>query len=110
MDSLYNYPTRSPEALLAATNATESLTQHVENSADIVMPEEHKNEIFNMLRGGLSYFYELACEAGELYGRGDAIGALALLGGEENARDLIGDEYTDELLFAVAAHIDSSIE
>lgn len=36
--------------------------------------------------------------AGELAGKGDPLGAIALMGGEQNARDLIGDETVDELM------------
>lgn len=74
------------------------------------LTDDEKALIFNKLRGGMSYFYDLAHEAGSLAGQGDAIGALSLLGGEDKARELIGDDETDNLLQLIEQQINNETE
>lgn len=97
-----HYPTESVEALLAAQALADGAAALFDElgtkQGKSPLTDEEKSTIFNMLRGGASYFYDLSRQAGELAGEGNAIGALALLGGEQNARDLIGNEETDTLL------------
>jgi len=50
------------------------------------------------LAPGFAHFYSLAEQAGQLAGGGDALGAISLVGGIDNARELLGDEITDALL------------
>ena len=59
---------------------------------------DERAAILEDLLPGASYFYELAKAAGELAGSGDPLGALALLGGEEEARAMVGDEEVDLLI------------
>lgn len=54
--------------------------------------------IQELMAPGFAHFYSLAEQAGELAGQGDIIGAFSLMGGIENARELIGDEAVDEIL------------
>lgn len=61
----------------------------------------------DLMAPGLAHFYSLAEQAGKLAGEGDIIGAFSLMGGIKNARELIGDEYVDELLAEFDQNFDS---
>lgn len=108
-----NYPTDSVEAFMTAEDMSATIQttfdQLGEEQGRGVLSDDEKRFIFDKLRGGASYFYDLAREAGALAGEGDAVGALSLLGGEDNAKDLIGDENTNELLALVAEQIANEV-
>ena len=65
--------------------------------------------IQDLMAPGLAHFYSLAEQAGELAGQDDIIGAFSLMGGVENARELIGDEAVDELLAEFAQNPDIKV-
>jgi len=64
--------------------------------------------IFDAFAPGIAHFHSFVVQAGELAGQGDAIGALTLLGGEKNARDLIGDHEVELLLEEIRRNIPDS--
>lgn len=79
----------------AAANAiSDGLSQ---NTGRELTTDERAN-IQDLMAPGFAHFYSLAEQAGELAGQGAIIGAFSLMGGVENARELIGDEAVDDLL------------
>ena len=65
-------------------------------SEKMLSPEDIRT-LVNSLAGGRQYIKDLAAQAGQLAGEGDYIGALSILGSEQNARDLL-EEYADEVI------------
>lgn len=63
-----------------------------------VLTTDERVILHDLMAPGFAHFYSLAEQAGKLAGEGDAVGALSLMGGIENARELIGNEAVDELL------------
>lgn len=68
---------------------------------------DERTIVQNLMAPGFAHFYSLAEQAGELAGQGDIIGAFSLMGGVENARELIGDEAVDELLAELDQNLDA---
>lgn len=87
------YPVTDPDIFLGSQEITERL---VSESNKPVSPEDI-GRLVNSLAGIRQYFIDASVQAGQLAGEGDYIGALSILGGEQNARDLLG-EYADEVI------------
>lgn len=87
------YPVTDPEIFLSSQEFIERMAGKSEKT---VSPEDIR-ELVDSLAGGWQYFNDLAAQAGKLAGEGDYIGALSILGGEQNARDLL-EEYADEVI------------
>lgn len=87
------YPVTDPDIFLSSQEITERL---VSESNKHISPEDI-GRLVNSLAGGRQYFKDLAAQAGKLAGEGDYIGALSILGGEQNAKDLL-EEYADEVI------------
>lgn len=93
MPDFSGYPVTDPEIFLSSQEIIERMAGKSEKT---VSPEDIR-ELVDSLAGGWQYFTDLAIQAGKLAGEGDYIGALLILGGEQNARDLL-EEYADEII------------
>ena len=87
------YPVTDPGIFLGGQEIIERL---VSESRNPVSPEDVRS-LVDSLAGFRQYITDLAIQAGQLAGEGDYIGALSILGSEQNARDLLG-EYADEII------------
>lgn len=87
------YPVTDPEIFLSSQEIIERMAGKSEN---MVSPEDIR-ELVDSLAGGRQYIKDLGAQAGQLAGEGDYIGALSILGSEQNARDLL-EEYADEVI------------
>ena len=93
MPDFSGYPVTDPEIFLSSQEFIERMAGKSEKT---VNPEDIR-ELVDSLAGGQQYFKDLAAQAGKLAGEGDYIGALSILGGEQNVRDLL-EEDTDEVI------------
>jgi hypothetical protein len=91
----------SLEAELKGAEIAANFADRIEKGVRPVTTDERAT-IFDLLVPGFAHFYDIAYQAGELAEQGDIIGAFSLMGGEANARELIGDEFVDELLAELA--------
>ena len=87
------YPVTDPSIFLGGQEIIERL---VSESRNPVSPEDVRS-LVDSLAGFRQYITDLAIQAGQLAGEGDYMGALSILGSEQNARDLLG-EYADEII------------
>lgn len=87
------YPVTDPGIFLGGQEIIERL---VSESRNPVSPEDVRS-LVDSLAGFRQYITDLAIQAGQLAGEGDYMGALSILGSEQNARDLLG-EYADEII------------
>lgn len=87
------YPVTDPDIFLGGQEIIERL---VSESRKPVSPEDVRS-LVDSLAGFRQYITDLAIQAGQLAGEGDYMGALSILGSEQNARDLLG-EYADEII------------
>lgn len=95
-------PDISFESELAGVEAAGGLASRIsgarENDGDEPLTDEQRQWLLDQFAPGYAHFLELATEAGRMAGEGDPLGALSLMGGEEKARELVGDEEVDMLL------------
>lgn len=82
-----------PDIFLGGQEIIERL---VSESNNPVSPEDVRS-LVDSLTGFRQYITDIAIQAGQLAGEGDYMGALSILGSEQNARDLLG-EYADEII------------
>ena len=87
------YPLTDPEIFLSSQEFIERMASKSEKT---VTPEDIR-ELVDSLAGVRQYIKDLGAQAGQLAGEGDYIGALSILGSEQNARDLL-EEYADEVI------------
>ena len=87
------YPVTDPDIFLSSQEATERL---VSKSDKHVGPEDTRR-LVDSLASFRQYITDIAIQAGRLAGEGDYIGALSILGSEQNARFLL-EEYADEVI------------
>lgn len=87
------YPVTDPDIFLGGQEIIESL---VSKSRNPVSPEDVRS-LVDSLAGFRQYITDIAIQAGQLAGEGDYMGALSILGSEQNAKDLLG-EYADEII------------
>lgn len=87
------YPVTDPDIFLSSQEATERL---VSKSDKHVSPEDIRR-LVDSLASIQQYFIDVPVQAGRLAGEGDYIGALSILGSEQNARFLL-EEYADEVI------------
>ena len=99
------YPVTDPDIFLSSQEATERL---VSKSDKHVSPEDTRR-LVDSLAGFRQYITDIAIQAGRLAGEGDYIGALSILGSEQNARDLLG-EYADEIITGAGEQLVEEIE
>ena len=93
MPDFSGYPVTDPEIFLSSQEFIERMADKSEKT---VNPEDIR-ELVDSLAGVRQYINDLAAQAGKLAGEGDYIGALSILGGEQNVRDLL-EEYADEVI------------
>ncbi len=87
------YPVTDPDIFLSSQEDTERL---VSKSDKHVSPEDIRR-LVDSLASIQQYFIDVSVQAGRLAGEGDYIGALSILGSEQNARFLL-EEYADEVI------------
>lgn len=87
------YPVTDPDIFLSIQEDTERL---VSKSDKHVSPEDIRR-LVDSLASIQQYFIDVSVQAGRLAGEGDYIGALSILGSEQNARFLL-EEYADEVI------------
>ena len=87
------YPVTDPDIFLSSQEDTERL---VSKSDKHVSPEDTRR-LVDSLASFRQYITDIAIQAGRLAGEGDYIGALSILGSEQNARFLL-EEYADEVI------------
>lgn len=87
------YPVTDPDIFLSSQEATERL---VSKSDKHVSPEDTRR-LVDSLASFRQYITDIAIQAGRLAGEGDYMGALSILGSEQNARFLL-EEYADEVI------------
>lgn len=87
------YPVTDPEIFLSSQEFIERMASKSEKT---VSPEDIRR-LVNSFAGIQQYFIDASVQAGQLAGEGDYIGALSILGGEQNARYLL-EEYADEVI------------
>lgn len=71
---------------------------------------DERAEVQNLMAPGFAHFRSVAEQAGELAGEGDIQGAISLMGGIENSRELLGDEIVDDLLAQVEGDANNSLK
>ena len=99
------YPVTDPDIFLSSQEDTERL---VSKSDKHVSPEDVRS-LVDSLAGFRQYITYIAIQAGQLAGGGDYMGALSILGSEQNARDLLG-EYADEIITGAGEQLVEEIE
>ena len=99
------YPVTDPDIFLGGQEIIESL---VSKSRNPVSPEDVRS-LVDSLAGFRQYITDIAIQAGQLAGGGDYMGALSILGSEQNARDLLG-EYADEIITGAGEQLVEEIE
>ena len=99
------YPVTDPDIFLSSQEDTERL---VSKSDKHVSPEDIRR-LVDSLAGFRQYITDIAIQAGQLAGGGDYMGALSILGSEQNARDLLG-EYADEIITGAGEQLVEEIE
>lgn len=93
MPDFSGYPVTDPEIFLSSQEFIERMAGKSEKT---VSPEDIR-KLVDSLAGVRQYIKDLAAQAGKLAGEGDYIGALSILGSEQNARDLL-EEHADEVI------------
>lgn len=87
---------------LTGIEAADAIAAAIDTSGALgpqrMLTTEERASILEMIAPGAAHFAAIARLAGELAGEGDIIGAISLMGGIDNARELIGDETLGELL------------
>ena len=99
------YPVTDPDIFLSSQEIIERL---VSKSRNPVSPEDVRS-LVDSLAGFQQYITDIAIQAGQLAGGGDYMGALSILGSEQNARDLLG-EYADEIITGAGEQLVEEIE
>lgn len=99
------YPVTDPDIFLSSQEIIERL---VSKSRNPVSPEDVRS-LVDSLAGFRQYITDIAIQAGQLAGGGDYMGALSILGSEQNARDLLG-EYADEIITGAGEQLVEEIE
>ena len=99
------YPVTDPDIFLGGQEIIERL---VSESNKPVSPEDVRS-LVDSLAGFRQYITDIAIQAGQLAGGGDYMGALSILGSEQNARDLLG-EYADEIITGAGEQLVEEIE
>ena len=99
------YPVTDPDIFLGGQEIIERL---VSESNKPVSPEDVRS-LVDSLAGFRQYITDIAIQAGQLAGGGDYMGALSILGSEQNARDLLG-EYADEIITRAGEQLVEEIE
>lgn len=99
------YPVTDPDIFLGGQEIIERL---VSKSRNPVSPEDARS-LVDSLAGFRQYITDIAIQAGQLAGGGDYMGALSILGSEQNARDLLG-EYADEIITGAGEQLVEEIE
>lgn len=92
-----------------AESTTDFISSGLSRDTGRELTTDERVMIQDLMAPGFAHFYSLAEQAGELAGQGDIIGAFSLMGGIENARELIGDEIVDELLAELDRSSDESL-
>ena len=99
------YPVTDPDIFLSSQEDTERL---VSKSDKHVSPEDIRR-LVDSLASIQQYFIDVSVQAGRLAGEGDYIGALSILGSEQNARFLL-EEYADEIITGAGEQLVEEIE
>lgn len=105
MPDFSGYPVTDPDIFLGGQGNIERL---VSESNKPVSPEDVRS-LVDSLAGFRQYITDIAIQAGQLAGGGDYMGALSILGSEQNARDLLG-EYADEIITGAGEQLVEEIE
>jgi hypothetical protein len=93
------HPDLGLDAELAGYSHAEDIVRSVDTATrETVLTPEQRAGLVDTFAAGIAHFYSVAEQAGELAGSGDVIGAFALMGGVEQARELIGSEEVSKLL------------
>jgi hypothetical protein len=92
----------SLEAELEGAARAAELADRIETAAGETLDTDKRMIVMDIFAPGIAHFSDIARHAGELANEGDILGAFKLMGGEANARELIGDEFVDELLAELA--------
>lgn len=103
------FPPSSLDGSLAAAQFADALGERI-GQEGVEITTDQRTELLRILAPGYGYFYDLAAQAGELAGHGDPLGAIALLGGEENARLTIRDEAVDGLITEATEQMSGNLE
>jgi hypothetical protein len=86
----------SPDAEFAAIQLAHGVADWIERAGRPLSTDE-RGMVEDAFAPGFAHFYDLAGQAGQLAGEGDIMGAFSLMGGIDNARELIGDAEVDAL-------------
>ncbi|HEX7963246.1 MAG TPA: hypothetical protein VF466_01510 [Candidatus Saccharimonadales bacterium] len=98
------------EAIAGAAVVADRLAERLGTLAGRRLDADERSQVFADILVDYMHFDELARQAGELAESNDILGAISLLGGEENARSILGDSEVDRLIAWASAQMIGEVQ